>query len=68
MQIENVEDGQADEASFIAIVAPIQSAIKIGDLGARIQFDVAESDLPGMLPLLAMRGKLLRVRASVAEE
>jgi hypothetical protein len=65
--MQNVEDGQADEASFIAIVAPIQSAIKIGDLGARIQLDVAESDLPGMLPLLAMRGKALRVCIEVEE-
>jgi hypothetical protein len=50
---------------FLASFPPIQSAIKIGD-GARIQFDVPETELAAVKRLLDMRGKVLVV--TVEEE
>jgi hypothetical protein len=53
---------QAGGVSFRASIPPMETAIKIhGEGGARIQLDVAESDLAGFLPALVMRGKALMV-------
>lgn len=46
---------------FLASFPPIQSAIKIGEDGARIQLDIPESELSNALPLVAMRDMVLRV-------
>lgn len=46
---------------FIANLPDIQSVIKIGQDGARIQLDVPESELSKMLPLIACRELALRV-------
>ena len=51
---------------FLASFPPIQSAIKIGD-GARIQFDVPESELEAVKRLLDMRGMVLVVSVETEE-
>ena len=54
---------QADGVEFPATIPQLETAIKIhGEGGARIQLDVAESDLGKFLPALAYRGKRLLVR------
>jgi len=47
----------------------METAIKIhGEGGARLQLDVAESDLAGFLPALVMRGSVLQVTLRKDEE
>lgn len=50
-----------DKAVFKAIVAPIQSACKIGPDGMRLQLDVAEQDLADALHVLAWRDRVIVV-------
>jgi hypothetical protein len=46
----------------------MESAIKIhGEGGARMQLDIAESDLGGFLPALVMRGRVLMVTLTAEE-
>lgn len=47
--------------TFLASFSPIQSAMKIGQDGARVQFDIPETELPAIARLLLMRGIVLRV-------
>lgn len=47
--------------TFLASFPPIQSAIKVGHDGARVQFDIPETELPAIARLLLMRGIVLRV-------
>lgn len=47
--------------TFLASFPPIMSAIKCGQDGMRIQFDVPESEMGNAVELLAMRGVVLRV-------
>jgi hypothetical protein len=55
--------------SFNASIPPMETAIKIhGEGGARMQLDIAESDLGGFLPALVMRGKRLRVTLESVED
>ena len=51
--------------TFLASFPPIMSAIKCGDAGMRIQFDVPESEMGNAVELLAMRGVVLRVTVEV---
>jgi hypothetical protein len=54
--------GTGSGVTFFASIPPMETAIKIhGDGGARMQLDIAESDLAGFLPALIMRGKRLSV-------
>lgn len=54
--------------TFLASFPPIQSAIKVGSDGMRIQFDIPESEVPNAVDLLAIRGKVLRVTVEVEEQ
>lgn len=55
-------DTQSDSVTFNASIPNLETAIKIhGEGGARLQPDIAESDLGGFLPALAFRGMRLRV-------
>ena len=55
-------DDQPCGVTFRASIPGIETAVKIhGEGGARIMFDIAESDLAGFLPALVYRGKRLRV-------
>ena len=60
----------SDKIQFLATLPPIQSAYNIGGEegdGARIKIDVPGSDLPQILKLLTMRGKVFRVTVEVDE-
>ncbi len=61
---------QPKPVSFPATIPPSETAIKVhGEGGARMQLDIAESDLGAFLPALVMRGKRLVVTlAAVGEE
>lgn len=55
--------------TFRATIPPMETAIKIhGEGGARMQLDIAESDLGGFLPALVMRGHRLDVTLKRSEE
>ena len=47
--------------TFLASFPDIQSAIKVGRDGMRIQLDIPESEMWAAVNLLAMRGVVLRV-------
>ena len=52
----------ANSVSFPATIPPMETAIKIhGEGGARLQLDIAESDMGAFLPALVMRMKRLKV-------
>jgi hypothetical protein len=54
--------------TFRASIPPMETAIKIHDEGgARLQLDIAESDLGGFLPALVMRGCVLEVTLQKAD-
>lgn len=50
-----------EPVTFLASFPPIQSAIKVGQDGARVQFDIPESEMPSIVRLMLMRGIVLRV-------
>jgi hypothetical protein len=54
------------EVDFLCIIAPIQTAIKIGD-GMRVQFDIAETQMGNAIGLIGMREKVLRVRVTIED-
>jgi hypothetical protein len=57
-----MDDDNSKSVTFRASIPPTETAIKIhGEGGARLQLDVAESDLGGFLPSLIMRGHVLNV-------
>ena len=48
--------------TFLASIAPLQSAITIAsDGGARVKIDIPESEMPAIVRLMLMRGKVLRI-------
>lgn len=48
--------------TFLASIAPLQSAITIAsDGGARVKLDIPEAEMPAIVRLLLMRGRVLRV-------
>ena len=51
----------AVKITFLASFPPIQSAIKIGQDGARIQLDIPETELAKFMPGLLLRDRILRV-------
>lgn len=58
----------APSVTFRATIPPMETAIKIhGEGGARMQLDIAESDLGGFLPILAMRQHILECTVRVAK-
>lgn len=54
-----------DPVTFLASFPPIQSAIKVGQDGARVQFDIPETEMPAIVRLMLMRGIVLRVTVEV---
>ena len=56
-----------DGVEFPATIPSLETAIKIhGEGGARVQLDIAESDLGKFLPAVVMRQKRLLVRFRVS--
>lgn len=53
---------------FLANLPSIQSSIRIGQDGARIQIDVPESELSKILPLLMWRDKALKITIEPIEK
>lgn len=54
--------------TFLASFPPIQSAIKRGNDGMRIQLDIPESDVMNAIPLLALQGVGLKITVEVHDE
>ena len=48
-------------ATFLASLPAIQSAIRIGQDGARIQLDIPETELSKILPLMMWRDRVLKI-------
>jgi hypothetical protein len=53
--------------TFVATIPPIQSAIRTGGDGMRVQFDVPETDIGDALQLVLVRGKVLKITVEVVE-
>lgn len=48
--------------TFLASIAPLQSAITIAsDGGARVKLDIPEDQMPAIVRLLLMRGRVIRI-------
>lgn len=57
-----------DAIVFRGSIAPLQSAITVAsDGGARVKIDIPENELPAIVRLLLMRGKVLRITVEVEE-
>jgi len=54
--------------TFLASFPPIQSAIKIGVDGMRIQLDIPESELAAAVRLLALRDQVIKVTVEIAPD
>ncbi len=55
--------------TFIASIAPLQSAIMIAhDGGARVKLDIPESELSKIGKVMGLRGKVLRVSVQVVKQ
>ncbi len=52
----------SEPLTFLASIAPLQSAITIAsDGGARVKIDIPEDEMPAIVRLLMMRGRTLRI-------
>ena len=52
----------SEPLTFIASIAPLQSAITIAhDGGARVKIDIPESEMPAIVRLMLMRGVVLKI-------
>jgi hypothetical protein len=52
----------SEALSFLASIAPLQSAITIAsDGGARVKIDIPEEEMPAIVRLMLMRGRVLRI-------
>ena len=52
---------QGEEVTFSASLPPILSAIKTGDDGARVQFDVPETDMDAIKRLMDWKRRELHI-------
>lgn len=58
----NLCNHMADPLTFLASIAPLQSAITIAsDGGARFKIDVPEDEMPAIMRLTMLRGRVLRI-------
>lgn len=59
-----------DEAIvFRGSIAPLQSAITVAsDGGARVKLDIPEDEMPAIVRLLMMRGRVLRITIESDDE
>ena len=54
--------------TFLASIAPLQSAITIAhDGGARVKIDIPEDEMPAIVRLMLMRGRVLKVTIESVE-
>ena len=54
--------GNGDAIEFLASLPAIQSSIRIGQDGMRIQLDVPETEMGNAIRLMTWRNKVLKVR------
>lgn len=54
-----------EPVTFLASFPGIQSAIKVGPDGARVQLDIPETEMPAIVRLMLMRGKLLKITVEI---
>jgi hypothetical protein len=54
--------------TFLAHFPAIQSAIRVGDDGMRIQLQIPESEMDRALWLVSMRDKVLQITVQVADD
>ena len=55
--------------TFIASIAPLQSAITIAhDGGARVKIDIPEDEMPAIVRLMLMRGQRLRITLEALDD
>ncbi len=53
---------QDDKLTFLASIAPLQSAITIAsDGGCRVKVDIPEDEMPAIVRLMMMRGMVLKI-------
>ena len=58
-----------DKLTFLASIAPLQSAITIAsDGGARIKIDIPESEMPAIVRLMLYRGQRLRITLEIDDD
>jgi hypothetical protein len=63
-----VKKDEKGEVEFLASLPPIQSAIRIGQDGMRIQLDVPETEMGNAIRLMTWRDKILKVTISVKQK
>ena len=59
---------EKERIEFEASIAPLDSGIKVGQSGARVQIDIPESEMPSIVRLLLMRGKPLKITVEEVSE
>lgn len=59
----------SEPLTFIASIAPLQSAITIAhDGGARVKIDIPEDEMPAIVRLMLMRGRALRITIEALDD
>lgn len=58
----------SEPVTFLASFPPIQSAIKVGQDGARVQFDIPETEMPAIVRLMLMRGRVLKITIEAEDD
>ena len=59
----------SEPLTFLASIAPLQSAITIAsDGGARVKIDIPEDEMPAIVRLMMLRGMALKITIEPAEE
>jgi hypothetical protein len=56
-----------DKIQFLATIPPIQSGLKFGGDGARIQLDIPETELSEAAKLILCKNKVLKVTVEIKE-
>lgn len=56
---------QPKAVTFLATFPPIQSAIKVGRDGARVQLDIPASELPAVVRLLGLQAQETVLEVSI---
>lgn len=52
----------SEPLTFLASIAPLQSAITIAsDGGTRVKIDIPEDEMPAVVRLMMMRGRVLKI-------
>lgn len=56
-----------DKIQFLASIPPVQSGLKFGGDGARVQFDIPETFITEAVKLVLCKGKVLEVTIRIKE-